>query len=105
MTDIRTDLTGFNEIRNALEEVGFVFESPDTLTKVVRQRRVVVVNGQQVDASFDVKVQFVYLGEGYIESEDGSRETTYGMSLRYNDQIMTEFWVRDSKELFSWLKN
>ena len=46
----------------------------------------------------EVKIEFAYLGDGYVENSNGVQEETCGMSLKVNDQVLVEVWARDAKD-------
>ena len=87
----------FESIKNHLLKQGFKYEG-NLFTKTQQRQQLVVVNGQRHQVVQDIKIEFEYLGDGYIESADGSREETCGMSLRANGQDLVEVWARDAKE-------
>ncbi len=87
----------FESIKNHLLEQGFKYEG-NSFIKIQQRQQLVIVNGQQHPVVQETKIEFEYLGDGYIESSNGAQEETCGMSLKVNGQSMVEVWARDAKE-------
>jgi hypothetical protein len=88
---------GFESIKNHLLEQGFEYKD-NLFIKTQQRQQLVVINGQQRQLVQEVKTEFEYLGDGYVESADGTQEETCGMCLKVNGQELVEVWVRDAQE-------
>jgi len=85
----------FESIKNHLLKQGFEYEG-NLFTKIQQSHQLVVVNGQQHPLT--LKIEFEYLGDGYIENADGTQEETCGMRFKVNGHDQVEVWARDAKE-------
>lgn len=87
----------FESIKNHLLSQGFEHKD-NSFIKNQQRQQLVVVNGQQHQLTQEAKIEFEYLGDGYIENSDGTQEESCGMSLKVNGHDMVEVWARDAKE-------
>ena len=87
----------FESIKNHLLKQGFEYEG-NSFTKIQQRHQLVVVNGQRHPVVQETKIEFEYLGDGYIERPNGIQEETCGMSLKVNGQVLVEVWARDAKD-------
>ena len=87
----------FESIKNHLLEQGFEYKD-DSFIKIQQRQQLVVVNGQQRQLVQEIKTEFEYLGDGYVENSDGTQEETCGMGLKVNGHNLVEVWVRDVQE-------
>ncbi len=87
----------FESIKNYLLKQGFECKS-NSFIKTQQRKQLVVVNGQQHQVIQENKIEFVYLGNGYVEGADGTQEETCGMCLKVNGQTLIEIWAQDAKE-------
>jgi len=87
----------FESIKNHLLKQGFKYEG-NSFIKIQQRQQLVVVNGQRHPVVQETKIEFVYLGDGYVEGADGVQEETCGMCLRANGQDLVDIWARNVKE-------
>lgn len=88
----------FESIKNHLLEQGFEYKD-NSFIKIQQRQQLVVVNGQQRQLIQEIKTEFEYLGDGYVENSDGTyRKETCGMSLKVNGHNLIEVWARDAQD-------
>ena len=99
---------GYEKIKQGLENAGFIWDDerhPDGIfEKVISKRQLVIVNDVEQVVETHVTLGFKYIGDGYIESENGARQITYGFSFYVNDEHVVDFWVKDMGDLMSYFK-
>ena len=104
MENNNTQVQGFEQIKQGLENAGFT-QNGNTFTKETAKRQLVIVNGVQQTVEQRMDIRFIYLGEGYMENGDGSRTPLYGFTFSINNDNLTDFWVKDITELMSYFKH
>ena len=96
---------GYEKIKQGIEGAGFIWDNekdPDGIfEKTTSRSQVVVINNVQQVVKQHITLSLKYIGDGYIQSENGAREIKYGFSFYVDGNHEVDFWVKDVDELMS----
>lgn len=97
-------IAGYEKIKSELISRGYTLNE-DTYTKEIVKNHQMMVNGQAFNQEERMRIDIIYMGEGYEENKDGSNhKIIHYFNINLNDQPSGGIGVESWDDLITMIK-